>query len=87
LHQAGVKSLLYPSEDERYINGKFSDNGLIHRKTDVCFERLAEMNCAALTVGNPIIVAFTHEKLFEQQATKIESALDIFFKNEYVFFS
>jgi hypothetical protein len=87
LHKAGVRSLLCPSQDEKYENGKYCENGIIHRKTDVCFERLSKVDCAALAVGNPIIAAFTHEKLFEQQIEKIEAALDIFVKNEYVFFS
>ena len=53
----------------------------------MCFERIAEANCDALAIGAPIIAAFTHEKLFEQQAGKIETALNIYLENKYSFFS
>ncbi len=87
LHNAGVRSLLYPFDDERYVDGKFLDSDIIHIKTDVCFERIAEANSVSLSIGKPIIAAFTHEKLFEQQLEKIETALDIFEKNGYEFIS
>jgi hypothetical protein len=86
LRSMGVSTLLYPYEDKRYVDGKYHNCGIIHRKTNICFEKMVNQNFDKVSFNSPI-VAFTHEKYFEQQARNIEIALRACQNNGYAFFS
>ena len=87
LHERGVTTLLYLYDDERYTGNKFIDSGIVHRKTTVCFEKICDLNPCTLKIGDPVIIAFTHEKMFEHELEKIRVALKLYSGNGYEYFS
>lgn len=81
LYDKGVRTLLYPDDNcLRYDeNGCFTEQGILHRKTNVRIENIAEITCSSLLIGKEkYIVAFTHEGCFDTQSSKIESAVKLY---------
>jgi hypothetical protein len=87
LRDMGVMTLLYPNEERYYQYDRYSEAGIVHRRTRVCFEKISELNECALAVGVSVVVAFTHERFFEQQSVNMEFALRSYSENGYSFFS
>jgi hypothetical protein len=82
-----VRTLLYPDDDSFGYDAAdlFIDCGLLHRRTNIWFEKMEAINEETLVIGRPYICAFTHEWCFEAMADRIERSLRIFRKNGYEF--
>ena len=80
LYKSGIRVLLYPTDTKC-----FTKCGLEHWCTNFAFEELSILNEQSLCMGESKVVAFTHEWCFEQQIEKIEFALRLYKKNNYVF--
>jgi hypothetical protein len=61
-----------------YDDDSYTDCGLIHMRTRLCFEKLEAVSAQTLHIGRDRIVAFTHEWCFDEQINKIEKALALY---------
>ncbi len=87
LKEKGIKVLLYP-DDDRYgyaQNDTFEQGGLVHRRTNVWYEKMEMINEESLFIGREYVTAFTHEWCFDQQAQRIETSLKLYEDNGYTF--
>lgn len=85
LKSRGVDTLLLSKDGNYDDEGKYYNNGIIHRRTDCWMEKMCNINCKELGIGRDYIVLFTHEWSFDQQKKRIDRAFEILQNNEYVF--
>ncbi|MCL2078880.1 MAG: hypothetical protein FWH17_03445 [Oscillospiraceae bacterium] len=86
LYENGVTQLLFPDIDELYENGEsFTEDGILHHRTRVWFEKMSLMTADTLLVGKENVYAFTHEKHFEGQTDNIEKAIALYKQADYLF--
>ena len=83
LQKSGIRTLLIRKQEDDYIK-----NGIYHRSTNTCFEKISSaISDLVLEIGKPHLIAFTHEWIFEQQISKIESSIELYVNSGYGFFS
>ena len=87
LSRSGVSCLLYPDDSGLPYgeNDTFYDCGLLHRRTRVRFENIDEITPHSLAIGREHVDAFTHEWCFDEVASKMENAMEIYSKHGYGF--
>lgn len=87
LSRHGTSTLLYPDDNNMpYGNDNtFYDDDILHRRTQVCYERITVVDTESLCVGDKYVSAFTHEWCFDQEAEKIKDSLKIYRSNGYEF--
>ena len=82
LSSKGILTLLSPPNSKEL----YYENGIYYRRTNTYFEKVNEnITDSILEIGNSCLIAFTHEKSFENQISKIEVALKFYKKNNYCF--
>lgn len=87
LKNRGISTLLMP-DDERYTynnEGIYIKNGIIHRRTDLWFEKEAEISEKSIGLEKEFYVMFTHEWCFDDQKDRIEEALKMLVDNGFSF--
>lgn len=87
LNYMGIKTLFMPNDKENPYdeNGTYIRNGIIHRRTDVWFEKIDEINEENLGVEKEYLTLFTHEWCFDEQKERIDTAIGILINNGFVF--
>ena len=86
LRSKGIKSILMPNEiGYPYDNGIYYKNGILHRRTDLWFEKVPRIDDKSIKMENDFFVMFTHEWCFDDQRTKIEETLKILAASGFCF--
>ena len=87
LYLQGIRTLLYP-DDDMYNYGsddEFIESNITHWRTRIRFENIESICEESAHVGKERIIAFTHEKFFDEQKDKIEYAIKLYKQHGYMF--
>lgn len=87
LKSKGVKCILMPKDDGYSYNNKgvYFKNGILHRRTDLWFEKVNKLEEKSIKLENDYFAMFTHEWCFDDQKDKIEYMIKLLVDNGYCF--